>query len=122
MKTTAVTCPVCRRELQPRHGKFYPPHRVAAYSGARCPLSNLRHIPESLSDNDFVTRAQVVLDMAWQIQDGDPAIVQTWLASLSAEEVRRLMVIALAGLQTGSTVDDTFAWVTELPAALVVAS
>ena len=61
--------------------------------------------------------AQVIADLANQVQDEDPAIVWEVLTSMPADELQRLLVFALAAIPTDQTVDQMFAWVRQLPVA-----
>ena len=97
----------------PRHGS------INRQPGTFCPLSFQRIPSIGNTEYDWVMRAKQVADLAWQLHDGDPAAVWAYLGVLSDVELKRLAVIALAGIPVpeGKRVEDMFAWVTELPAA-----
>ena len=74
------------------------------------PASGLR--PEA-----FETRAAIVADLAWQVHDGDPILAWDNLTAMPADELQRLLVVALAGIPTDLKVDQIWAWVRALPVA-----
>lgn len=82
-----------------------------------CPMSKQTVPITGTAPIDYYRRASLVCDLATQVQDGDPAIVWDYLTALSAEEVQRLLVIALAGINIDVPIDRVYGWVYELPAA-----
>lgn len=69
------------------------------------------------SARSYERRAELVADLAEQVQDCDPAVVWVYLTGLSAAEVQRLLVVALAAVPVDQTVPEMFAWITDLPIA-----
>lgn len=119
--TIGVTrCPHCDRSVTHYCGR-YRLHSVIAKSGERCPMTDQRVVVTGLSEWDFELRAKLVADLAEQVQDADPQVVWTYLTALSAVEVQRLLVIALAAVPVDQTVGQMFAWVSSLPVANEVA-
>ncbi len=120
MSLATAECPACRRQIRVQDGRFND-HSTIPKHQSMCWMSQ-QHIPvEGLRPVHFVTRARVVADLAYQVQDADPAVVSKYLDALPADEVKRLMVIALAAINTDQTVEDMFGWVCDLPASQVPA-
>ena len=66
---------------------------------------------------DYRRRADVVLDLAHQMQDSDTAVVWDYLTAMPGDELQRLLVIALAAIDIDQPVDRIFGWVYDLPVA-----
>lgn len=109
-------CPRCARTITTDSGR-YKHHSLTEGSGDTCPLSG-QHIPITGHTNtDYLSRAYLVADLADQVQDRDCSVVWTILTALPADEVQRLLVIALAAVPTDKTIDELFGWVAALPKA-----
>ncbi len=74
--------------------------------------------PTGLADAAFHQRAVIVTDLAMQVQDSDPAVVWDYLTCLSAVELQRMLMVALAAVRCDGRLEDIFGWVCELPAAV----
>jgi hypothetical protein len=70
-----------------------------------------------LSEAAFESRAHLVANLACQLQDEDPAITFEYLTALPADELQRMLMVALAGIPTDQTIRSIFRWVVDLPAA-----
>jgi hypothetical protein len=62
-------------------------------------------------------RATLVCDLAAQLRDVDPAVVWDYLTGLPADELQRMTMVALAGIDVDSPISEVFGWVQQLPAA-----
>lgn len=112
-----AVCPRCNRRVATASG-FYVLHNEGTH-GVLCPLSKT-HVPyrsDQQSPMDYVGRAHIVANLAAGVQDEDPSVAWDYLSSLPANELRRLMMLALAAIPIDQTVAEMFAWVTDLPAA-----
>jgi hypothetical protein len=67
--------------------------------------------------DEYEHRADLVADLAWQVQDADPHQVWDYLTGIDQGELQRLLMVALAVVPVDATVDETFAWVNDLPVA-----
>jgi hypothetical protein len=112
-------CPHCHRTVR-TVGGCYEVHNIGEHTRL-CPLSLQHTVITGDSPTAYVSRARLVANLAEQVQDFDPAIVWTYLDALPVNELRRLAMIALAAIPVDQTVEQMFGWVTELPAAKVVA-
>ena len=114
-------CPRCGRPVRVSANRFHE-HSVTASARERCRMSG-QHTPiRGVSEVDFIARAHVVADFAEQVRDADPTIVWDALTCLPGVEVQRLLMLALAAIQTEDrTVYDLFDWVCDLPVAKVSA-
>ena len=108
MTARTVTCIYCGREVVSRQN-MYPIHG--------CPLSGRPLPAEGWSDTAFERRAHIIADLADWVQDYNPADVWTYLTALPADELQRLLMVALAGFPIHQSLDTTFGWVRQLPAA-----
>lgn len=101
-------CMYCDRRVRVRDGR---------YGTHACPLSGQRVPVAGHSAADYERRAWTVVDLAGQVQDEDPALVWTYLTATPADELQRLLMIALAGMPLDRSIDQTFGWVVALPVA-----
>ncbi|BBY78898.1 hypothetical protein MPUL_00560 [Mycolicibacterium pulveris] len=111
------SCPYCGRMVSTKNNrfKFHSRRRKAAYD--QCPMSFQRVPITGETPTAYVSRAHLVADLAQQVQDEDPAVVWTYLTALPANELQRLMMVALAAIPVDRRVEDMFAWVCDLPVA-----
>lgn len=119
MRTTA--CPRCDRDTYVIAGR-YERHPITPHLSDWCPMGNQRETVTGTSPHSYEARADLVADLAEQVQDADPAVVWDYLTALPAVELQRLLMVTLAGLPIDRTLADIFDWVYELPAAKVVAA
>jgi hypothetical protein len=90
---------------------------VTPRGSEQCRLSR-QHAPiTGESPNAYVSRAYLVTDLACQVQDDDPSIVWDYLTALPADEVQRLLQIALAAVPVDKSLEEVFGWVRDLPVA-----
>jgi hypothetical protein len=110
-------CPYCGRLVRASKG-IYVTHSVTPKTwGDTCPMSG-EHCPiTGHSDVDYVNRAHLVANLAWRIKDEDPADTWRYLTMLPADEVQRLLMLALAAVPVDRSVEDLFEWVCDLPDA-----
>lgn len=88
-----------------------------SHNGTQCRLSH-QNIPRSGdTPTDWEARAKQVTDLAWQLRDCDPTNTWAYLNVLPVEELRRLMITALAAIPCDHNYRDLYTWVTNLPAA-----
>lgn len=116
MRGAPTQCPYCRRTVSTDTNR-YVVHSIQPATARRCPLSDQRVVITGLADADYERRAWTALDLAEQIQDYDPALVWAYLSALPADELRRLLVIALAGLPVDQHPEQIWTWVYRLPVA-----
>lgn len=109
-------CPHCNRSVR-TYDVYYCQHSGGDGLGHPCPLSRRRIPIEGVSDTAYDSRAFLVANLASQVQDEDPAVAWEYLTVLPADELRRLLQIALAAIPLDRTVDQIWAWVNALPAA-----
>jgi hypothetical protein len=76
--------------------------------------------PTGTTEWDMELRARLVTDLAQQVQDYNPLDVFDHLTALSAAELQRLLMVALAGLPLERTLTEMFRWVVDLPVAKAV--
>lgn len=121
MPGRTVTCLYCGNQVRTDSG-CYPRHSLLPKQRDNmCPLSYQRVARSGLTDRDWEHRAKQVTNLAWQLRECDPVLTWTYLTSLPADELQRLMVVALAAIPYEDLgVHDLFGWVEELPAAQVV--
>lgn len=119
VKSGIARCPRCNRTVATQSHRFTD-HGTEKGSSEQCPMSR-QHTP-IVGDRpaDYLARAYLVADLAEQIQDFDPVIVWDYLTAMSAGELQRLLVIALAGIRVDQRIDELFGWVCDLPAAKAV--
>lgn len=110
-------CPGCGRSISVNAGRYS--RHNSGEQGDICDFSQMRapYRADQQTPTDWVGRAHIVANLAADVQDSDPAVVWQWLTALPADELQRLMMIALAAVPVEQTVAEMFAWVTELPAA-----
>lgn len=112
------TCHHCKRPTATTNGRRYLPHRMIANTGDNCPMEYQIAPIRGRDAEAHEQRIDLVLDLAHQIQDADPTLVWTYLASVPADELKLLMMAALCGLDIGSkSRHELFGWLGELPAA-----
>ena len=111
-------CPYCGRAVRvDDKGRFRTHAKTAGARNDTCPMAG-EHVPiTGHSDNDYFARAHLISKLAWRVRDEDPQQVWNYLTVLPAEEVQRLLMLALAAIPVDQTVEDMFAWVCDLPAA-----
>lgn len=108
-----VVCLYCNRMVA-THGNRWGKHSVTPGAFDRCPLS-FRPIPyPGDSHREFRGRALLVGELAAQLRDEDPWMLQVYLTSLPAEELQRLLVVALAAVDVDKPISELFDWVTDL--------
>ena len=112
-------CARCgRRDIAVKSGRY----RVHAISlrdngSGHCPMSELPVPVDGHSDADYEAHARIVTELACRLQVADPVTVWEWLTTVDAGELQRLLVIALAALDTDKTVSELWGWVAQLPVA-----
>lgn len=112
-----TTCPRCGRAISVSGGRFMLHDIAPTAREEHCPMSKQTVPITGVSPIDYYRRASLVADLATQVQDGDPAIVWDYLTALPAEEMQRLLVIALAGIDGDKTINEIWSWVLHLPVA-----
>jgi len=118
--TATITCPRCNRVVGINSHR-YTDHSTDTWSREFCPMSK-QHIPiTGHTPTHYYGRAVMVANLAAQVRDEDPALVWDFLTALPGDELQRLMMIALAGLDTSKRVSEIWDWITELPAARTAA-
>lgn len=110
-----VTCPYCGVTVAVDCLRFVN-HSTGGW-GNLCPLSKQRVPASGLSEDDDESRAEILSDLAWQVQDADPALVWAYLTCLSGQELQRLLMFSLAALPVDKTVHQMWGWVKQLPVA-----
>lgn len=113
-----MRCPYCDRDITVTNARFTP-HNVdgSPRNGAPCPLSRQRVPIRGVSNQDHDDRADVLTDLAFQVQDEDPRVVWDYLTCLDAAELQRLLMFSLAALDINKNVDELWGWVKRLPVA-----
>lgn len=113
-----VRCPYCNRDITVTQARFNR-HNVdgSPRNGAPCPLSRQRIPIKGLSNQDHADRAEVLTDLAFQVQDEDPRIVWDYLTCLDSVELQRLLMFSLAAMDIDKNVDQLWGWVKNLPQA-----
>lgn len=119
-------CPYCGRPTCVKGGLVWVAHllpgveksaaEVASIGDRYCPMSDQHRAVNGFSFTDHRRRANQVCDLATQVRDRDPSVVWSVLTTIPADELQRLLMVALAGIDVeGRTVDDVYEWVRELP-------
>lgn len=117
MNVGVERCPSCHRVVSTCHNLFGKHSRTVDGADV-CFMSKRRTPIRGNSDDAMRARAHLVCDLASQLRDLDPVEVWDYLATMPTLELRRLLVVALAGIEVEDrTVVDVFRWVTELPVA-----
>ena len=111
-----VTCPRCDRTISAHCGR-YALHSRPPDGVDHCPMSKQLIPTTGTQPIDYYRRAMLVTDLAAQIQDSDPGVVWDYLTATPADEVQRLLVIALAAIDVDQPIDRIFEWVYDLPVA-----
>jgi len=106
-------CPYCGRLVAVDKARFR--HHNTNTWGDLCPMVGQRIPVAGVDECDDEDRARLLADLAWQVQDSDPAKVWTYLTCLSDGELQRLLMFALAALPVDRTVDEMWGWVKDLP-------
>jgi len=107
------TCAYCGKTLTVGNSRFI----EHAGPNGQCPLSFQKPHPEGLTDPDYRMRMKFVADLAFQVQDADPMVAWHYLTALPADEVQRLLMVALAGIPIDKTVNQIFDDINILPVA-----
>jgi hypothetical protein len=114
----AVRCSGCERYVSTNRGKF---RRHADDSILReCPMSG-KTTPESDRAYRMVTAARTALNLAEQMRDEDTGWIWRYLTKLAKHDPAELCTLAftaLAAITPGQTLEQAFAWVLDLPAAM----
>ncbi len=115
-KYSTVNCPYCKRSDVRAKGPTFEHHSIQR--GMPCPLS-YQDVPRTgLSEDDWEARAKQIANLSWQLRDCDPQLTWAYLTAIPADELRRLMMVALAAVPIDDLgAADLFGWVEELPAA-----
>ena len=115
----AARCLYCDRQVATDQGRYTQHSAIAGVVGSTCPMTG-QHTPiTGQRPADYVSRAYLVADLAAQVQDEDPTVVWAYLTGLPADELQRLMQIALAAIDCDRSIDELFGWVNALPVARV---
>ena len=87
--------------------------------GALCSMSGQHQPITGHAPTDYVSRAYLIADLAEQVQDRDTTVAWEYLTALPANELQRMLMLALAAIPIeGRSVDDIWQWVAELPVAV----
>lgn len=109
-------CPRCDRTIATDCGR-YKQHSLVPAGGVPCPFSG-QHIPiTGHTPTDYLSRGYLVADLAEQVQDMDCAVVWELLTATPADELQRLLMLALAAVPTDKPLAELYAWVVDLPAS-----
>ena len=111
-----ATCPSCGRTVMTCWHR-YSLHGVTVDSSERCFMSERRVPITGTSEQNFLARANLVAELAAQVQDQDPHEVWEYLTCLPAVELQRLLQVALAAIPVDRNISDVYDWVLRLPAA-----
>ena len=77
-----------------------------------------RRVPiTGTDDQDYLNRANLLAELAGQVQDEDPHATWDYLTTLPAVELQRLLQLALAAIPVDRKPSELFAWVYDLPAS-----
>ena len=118
-----MRCPYCGRDVTVFGGRFTPHNTNGVLrNGTPCPLSSQRVPITGLSDRDHAARAELITQLAFQVQDMDPTLVWDYLTCLDGAEIQRLLMFSLAALDIDKTVHELWDWVTALPVARLEAA
>lgn len=116
MSQQRIVCPRCRRLVRVE-ARRYAIHSIVPRGDIQCRMS-WQFVPvDGVDELAYATRAEIVADLASQLQDVDTILVWDYLTSLSGNELQRLLMVALCGIPVDRTVDDIFDWVNKLPVA-----
>lgn len=114
------TCPSCGRDVSRTSGGRFCAHSIDGQKNNPCFMSRQRAPIVGMTDEDHERRAKFVADLAWRGRDEDPRDVWDYLTVFPPDELQRLLVLALAAFPVDQTIEETFAWVCDLPAARAV--
>jgi len=114
--TYSAVCPRCCRTVNTSWHR-YNLHGVTADSDTHCAMSKRRVPITGTTDQDFLNRANMLLELAAEVQDSDPHEAWDYLTTLPANEIQRLLQLALAAIDIDRKPSELFAWVIDLPAA-----
>lgn len=123
-------CPYCGRKAVIKDGKTWIAHvlpwiedvkqsgHIATVGDRYCPMSDQHRVVTGHDSMAHRKRAHQVADLAEQVRDRDPHVVWSVLTTIPADELQRLLMVALAAIDTeDKTLDEVFPWVVELPSA-----
>ncbi len=117
VELNTAQCPYCGRTVRTDKGRFGRHALTAGSWGNTCPLQ-LEYVPiTGLTADAHDRRAELIGHLAWRMKDEDPAAVWRYLTVLPADELQRLLMIALAAIPVDRSMDELFAWVEALPDA-----
>ena len=111
-----VTCPRCNRHIN-AHGNRISLHSITPAGGDHCPMSKQAVPITGETPIDYYRRANLVCDLASQVQDEDTSIVWDYLTALTPAEMQRLLMVALAAIDVNAPMEQIYSWVLQLPAA-----
>lgn len=107
-------CPRCARgDVPVKQGRF----RLHSNTFGCCPMSEMPVPASGVAGADYERRAATVAELAFLVQDRDPAVVWEWLTAVPAVELQRLLVVALAAIDADKPVSELWGWVAQLPSA-----
>jgi hypothetical protein len=107
---------MCNRTVM-THWHRYSLHGVTVDSSQHCLMSDRRVPITGTTERDYIARANLLAELAAQVQDEDPHRVWEYLTVLPAVELQRLLQLALAAIPVDRTMSEVFGWVLRLPAA-----
>lgn len=118
MNYSRGSCPICGRSITIKDARW---SRHLPHEGARdfCDMSLARTPVKGDSAIDYYYRATQIADLATQVRDCDPAVVWNVLTTIPADELQRLMMLTLAGIDIDRPIHEIWSWVLELPASKV---
>ena len=111
-----ITCPRCNRHIN-AHGNRISLHTLTPAGGEHCPMSKQAIPITGETPIDYYRRANLVCDLASQVQDQDTTVVWDYLTALNPAEMQRLLMVALAAIDVNAPMERIYGWVLELPAA-----
>lgn len=115
MPGPTTICPFCGKTVRAKSNTF---DHHSSSGRVTCPLS-YQGVPRTgFTEADWEDRAKIVANLAWQLRECDPVLTWTYLTSLPADELQRLLMVALAGIPVDLRLSDIFRWVTQLPVAV----
>jgi hypothetical protein len=114
--TYPAVCPRCNRTVMTCWHR-YSRHGVTPDSADYCLMSERRVPITGTADQDYLNRANLLAELAGQVQDDDPHQTWDYLTTLPAVELQRLLQLALAAIPVDRKPTELFGWVLDLPAA-----
>lgn len=121
MSRGIARCAGCGRMVTTCDHRYVNHTAVEGDTHNTCPLSRQHEPITGHTNTDYVSRAHLVTDLACQLRDEDPDLVWQYLTALPADELQRMMVVALAAIPVDRSVGDLYGWVCALPIAKVSA-